>query len=121
MLLQIPIFFALYKALLVSVNMRNAGFLWIHDLAAMDPYFILPILMGATMWVQQYLQSGRTKKTDKNANDISASTGRVMKWLPIIFTIMFAWMPAGLVLYWTVSNIFGIIQTYIIKKQLANK
>lgn len=120
MLLQIPIFFALYKALLVSVNMRNAGFLWIHDLAAMDPYFILPILMGATMWLQQYLQSPHTK-TDKNANDIAASTGRVMKWLPIIFTIMFAWMPAGLVLYWTVSNIFGIIQTYIIKKQLANK
>jgi YidC/Oxa1 family membrane protein insertase len=121
MLLQIPIFFALYKALLVSVNMRNAGFLWIHDLAAMDPYFILPRLMGATMWLQQYLQSGRTKKADKNANDISASTGRVMKWLPVIFTVMFAWMPAGLVLYWTISNVFGIIQTYIIKKQLANK
>ena len=101
MLLQIPIFFALYKALLISVNMRNAGFLWIHDLAAMDPYFILPILMGATMWLQQYLQSGHTK-TDKNATDMTATTGRVMKWLPLIFTVMFAWMPAGLVLYWTV-------------------
>jgi len=120
MLLQIPIFFALYKALLISVNMRNAGFLWISDLAAMDPYFILPILMGVTMWWQQRLQSGQTK-TDKNANDIAASTGRVMKWLPFIFTIMFAWMPAGLVLYWTVSNLFGILQTYIIKKQLAKK
>lgn len=120
MLLQIPIFFALYKALLVSVNMRNAGFLWIHDLAAMDPYFILPILMGLTMWWQQRLQSPQ-KKTDKNANDMAASTGRVMKWLPLIFTVMFAWMPSGLVLYWTVSNVFGIFQTYIIKKQLSNK
>ena len=119
MLIQIPIFFALYKALLVSVNMRNAHFLWIKDLAAMDPYFILPILMGATMWLQQYLQTGRTKNTD--GNDAMAQTGRMMKWLPIIFTIMFAWMPAGLVLYWTVSNIFGIVQTYIIKRRLNTK
>ena len=119
MLIQIPIFFALYKALLVSVNMRNAHFLWISDLAAMDPYFILPILMGATMWLQQYLQTGRNKSTD--GNDAMAQTGRMMKWLPIIFTIMFAWMPAGLVLYWTVSNIFGIVQTYIIKRRLNTK
>lgn len=119
MLIQIPIFFALYKALLVSVNMRNAHFLWISDLAAMDPYFILPVLMGATMWLQQYLQSGKTKTA--NTNDIAASTGRAMKWLPVLFTVMFAWMPAGLVLYWTVSNVFGIVQTYIIKRQLAKK
>lgn len=120
MLIQIPIFFALYKALLVSVQMRNAHFLWIHDLAAMDPYFILPILMGATMWLQQYLQSGRTQKKAP-AGDVAAATGRMMKWLPIIFAIMFAWMPAGLVLYWTVSNLFGIFQTYVIKKQLSKK
>ena len=119
MLIQIPIFFALYKALLVSVNMRGAHFLWISDLAVMDPYFILPVLMGATMWLQQYLQTGKTKTS--NANDVAASTGRAMKWLPILFTIMFAWMPAGLVLYWTVSNVFGIVQTYIIKRQLARK
>ena len=120
MLIQIPIFFALYKALLVSVNMRNAHFLWINDLAAMDPYFILPILMGATMWLQQYMQSTHTKKSD-NPNDVAAATARTMKWLPIIFTIMFAWMPAGLVLYWTVSNVFGIFQMYVIKKQLNKK
>ena len=93
--------------------MRSAHFLWISDLAAMDPYFILPILMGATMWLQQYLQ---TPKTSKNINDVAASTQRVMKWLPVLFTVMFAWMPAGLVLYWTVSNLFGILQMYIIKK-----
>ena len=116
MLIQIPIFFALYKALLVSVQMRSANFLWINDLAVMDPYFILPILMGATMWLQQYLQSAQsTKSTDKN--DIAAQTQRMMRWMPILFTVMFAWMPAGLVLYWTMSNIFGIIQMYIIKRQ----
>ncbi len=115
MLIQIPIFFALYKALLISVPMRSAHFLWISDLAVMDPYFILPILMGATMWLQQYLQS---PKQTSNANDITASTQRVMKWMPVLFTVMFAWMPAGLVLYWTVSNLFGILQMYIIKKTI---
>ena len=113
MLIQIPIFFALYKALLISVQMRNAHFLWISDLAVMDPYFILPILMGASMWLQQRLQSGATKSADKN--DVAAQTQRAMRWMPIIFTVMFAWMPAGLVLYWTVSNLFGILQMYIIK------
>ena len=115
MLIQIPIFFALYKALLISVPMRSAHFLWISDLSAMDPYFILPILMGATMWLQQYLQS---PKQNSNTNDVMASTQRAMKWMPIIFTAMFAWMPAGLVLYWTVSNLFGILQMYIIKKTI---
>lgn len=115
MLIQIPIFFALYKALLISVPMRSAHFLWISDLSAMDPYFILPILMGATMWLQQYLQ---TTKQSSNTNDVMASTQRAMKWMPVIFTVMFAWMPAGLVLYWTVSNLFGILQMYIIKKTI---
>ncbi len=114
MLIQIPIFFALYKALLVSVQMRNAHFLWISDLSAMDPYFILPILMGLTMWLQQYLQSANKKAS---ANDIVAQTQKMMNWMPLLFTIMFAWMPAGLVLYWTISNVFGIIQMQLIKKQ----
>lgn len=113
MLLQIPIFFALYKALLISVPMRGAHFLWIHDLAAMDPYFILPILMGATMWLQSYLQ---TPKNAATGNDAVAQTQRMMKWLPVLFTILFAWMPAGLVLYWTVSNLFGIGQMWLIKR-----
>ena len=113
MLIQIPIFFALYKALLISVQMRNAHFLWISDLATMDPYFILPILMGATMWLQQYLQSSNKDSTDTNS--IAAQTAKTMKWMPILFTIMFAWMPAGLVLYWTVSNIFGIGQMMWLK------
>ena len=115
MLLQIPIFFALYKALLISVPMRGAHFLWIRDLAAMDPYFILPVLMGATMWLQSYLQT--PKNNAAAANDAIAQTQRFMKWMPVLFTILFAWMPAGLVLYWTVSNIFGIGQMYIIKRR----
>ncbi len=115
MLIQIPIFFALYKALLISVQMRNAHFLWISDLATMDPYFILPILMGATMWLQQSLQS--TKTDSSNKNDIAAQTAKTMKWMPILFTIMFAWMPAGLVLYWTVSNVFGIGQMLWLKRK----
>lgn len=116
MLIQIPIFFALYKALLVSVQMRNAHFLWISDLSAMDPYFILPILMGLTMYLQQRLQSPSASSQKSGAsNDAVAQTQKMMRWMPILFTIMFAWMPAGLVLYWTVSNIFGIIQMQIIK------
>jgi YidC/Oxa1 family membrane protein insertase len=70
--------------------------------------------MGITMLVQQYLQSA---KTNSNGNDVAAQTQRMMRWMPILFTVMFAWMPAGLVLYWTVSNIFGIIQMQIIKRQ----
>lgn len=116
MLLQIPIFFGLYKALLISVPMRGAGFLWISDLAVMDPYFILPILMGATMWWQQSLQTANQSKGA--ANDPMAQTQKMMKWMPIIFTFMFAWMPAGLVLYWTVSNVFGIAQMYIVRRSM---
>ena len=115
MLIQIPIFFALYKALLISVPMRNAHFLWISDLSAMDPYFILPIMMGATMWLQQRLQTSNINSS--KSNDAAAQTKKMMSWLPILFTIMFAWMPAGLVLYWTVSNLFGILQMQIIKNQ----
>ncbi len=114
MLIQIPIFFALYKALLISVQMRSAHFLWISDLAVMDPYFILPILMGATMWWQQHLQTAAT--SGARSNDVAAQTQKMMRWMPLLFTIMFAWMPAGLVLYWTVSNVFGIVQMYIIKR-----
>lgn len=117
MLIQIPIFFALYKALLISVQMRSAHFLWISDLAAMDPYFIMPALMGVTMWLQQYLQ-GASKKSG-TASDAIAQTQRMMRWIPLLFTIMFAWMPAGLVLYWTVSNMFGIVQMYIIRRRMS--
>ena len=115
LLIQIPIFFALYKALLISVQMRHAHFLWISDLAAMDPYFILPILMGATMWWQQKVQS--TATPNASSDDPIAQTQRAMKWMPVLFTVLFAWMPAGLVLYWATSNLCGIFQMYVIKKR----
>ncbi|MDR1206821.1 MAG: membrane protein insertase YidC [Rickettsiales bacterium] len=112
MILQIPIFFALYKALLISAPMRHAGFLWISDLSVMDPFFILPIIMGATMWWQQRIQSASV-----SASDPMAQTQKFMKWMPILFTALFAFMPSGLVLYWTVSNLFGIGQMWWIKKK----
>lgn len=117
MILQIPIFFALYKALLISVPMRSAGFLWVADLAARDPLFILPIVMGATMWFQQKLQTSynASAATDEKSQQMQ----KMMKYLPIIFTAMFAFMPAGLVLYWTVSNMFGIGQMLWIKRGTA--
>lgn len=115
MLLQIPIFFALYKALLISVPMRNAAFLWISDLSVMDPYFILPILMGITMWYQGRQQNSATR--DMVTNDAMATTNRIMRWMPVFFTLMFAWMPAGLVLYWTISNVFGIAQMWLLKRK----
>jgi len=114
MLLQIPIFFALYKALLIAVPLRQAQFLWISDLAVMDPYFILPVLMGVSMWWQQHLQMKSTAPADPN--NPMAQTQKFMKWMPVLFTALFAWMPAGLVLYWTVSNIFGIGQMWWIKR-----
>ncbi|MDR1696902.1 MAG: membrane protein insertase YidC [Rickettsiales bacterium] len=108
MLLQIPIFFAIYKALLISVPMRDAGFLWISDLATMDPYFILPLIMGATMWWQQKLQESGTRNQEP--------VQKIMKWMPWIFVVMFAFFPAGLVLYWATSNLFGIGQMWWIKR-----
>ncbi|GHT00364.1 membrane protein insertase YidC [Bacteroidia bacterium] len=130
MLLQIPIFFALYKALLISAQMRHTGFLWIHDLAVADPTSIfnlfgllpwaapsmlqigiLPILMGLTMWYQQKLSSSAMQ-----TNNAVPGMATVMKWMPVLFVVMLYWMPAGLVLYWTISNIFGIVQMRIIKK-----
>lgn len=115
MLLQIPIFFALYKALLISVPMRHAEFLWIMDLSSMDKFFILPIFMGITIWWQQKIQSNQS---NSSLSDIAKSTQKITKWMPVIFTIMFSMMPAGLVLYWIVSNLCGIAQIYLIKRKM---
>ena len=128
---QIPIFFALYKVLVISIEMRDAPFFgWIVDLSSKDPSSIfnlfgllnfnvpaplqigvLPIIMGFTMWCQQRLQP---------TTGIDPMQQKIIKWMPVIFTIMFASMPAGLVLYWSCSNIFTIIQQTIILK-IVNK
>ncbi len=108
-LAQMPIFIALYWVLLESVELRQAPFmLWIHDLSVMDPYFVLPILMGATMFIQQLL----------NPTPPDPMQAKIMKMLPIVFTIFFLWFPAGLVLYWLVNNVLSIAQQYVINKQI---
>lgn len=108
-LAQMPIFIALYWVLLESVELRQAPFmLWIHDLSVMDPYFVLPVLMGATMFIQQLL----------NPTPPDPMQAKIMKMLPIVFTIFFLWFPAGLVLYWLVNNVLSIAQQYVINKQI---
>jgi YidC/Oxa1 family membrane protein insertase len=108
-LVQIPVFIALYWVLLESVEIRQAPFiLWIDDLSAMDPYYILPLLMGGSMLIQQKL----------NPAPLDPIQQKVMMILPIIFTVFFAFFPAGLVLYWVVNNIISIAQQYYITRQL---
>ena len=101
MLLQIPVFFALYKALLISVELRHAPFIWwIQDLSAKDPYYITPIIMGLTMFIQQ-------KMTPSTGDPKMA---KMMLIMPIIFTFMFLNFPSGLVIYWLVNNVLSIGQ-----------
>jgi len=112
-LIQIPVFIALYWVLLESVEMRQAPFaLWINDLSSKDPYFVLPILMGISMFVQQWLSP--SPATDPLQR-------KMMMALPAIFTVFFLFFPAGLVLYWFVNNVLSIAQqwriTHIIEKQ----
>jgi YidC/Oxa1 family membrane protein insertase len=107
-LVQMPIFIALYWVLAESVELRHAEFLYLSDLSAKDPYFILPILMGASMFIQQML----------NPTPPDPMQAKVMKMLPILFTFFFLWFPAGLTLYWVVNNILSIAQQYVINKQI---
>lgn len=106
-LIQMPVFIALYWVLLESVELRHAPFmLWIQDMAVMDPYFVLPILMGATMFIQQTL----------NPTPPDPMQAKVMKMLPFMFTFFFLWFPAGLVLYWVVNNVLSIAQQWVITR-----
>ena len=110
-LMQMPVFIALYWVLMESVELRHAPFfLWITDLSVKDPWFILPLLMGLTMYIQQKL----------NPTPPDPMQAKVMQMMPFFFTILFAFFPAGLVLYWVVNNTLSIIQQYIITKQIEN-
>src|SRR5207249_8013675 len=119
MVAQIPIFYGLYLALSLSVELQNAKFiclgrvfgvdLWICDLAAQDPTYILPILMGVTMFIQQ-------KMTPPTADPRQA---KMMLVMPFIFTFMFLNLPSGLVLYWTVSNALQILQQHLMNRSPA--
>ncbi len=108
-LVQIPVFIALYWVLLESVEMRQAPFaLWIQNLSSPDPYYILPLIMGVTMIIQQKL----------NPAPMDPMQAKVMMILPIVFTVFFAFFPSGLVLYWVVNNTLSIAQQYVITRRV---
>ena len=111
-LIQIPVFIALYWVLLESVELRQADFiLWLNDLSVKDPYFVLPVIMGVTMYIQQKL----------NPAPMDPLQEKVFKLLPLIFTVFFAFFPSGLVLYWVTNNILSIAQQWLIMKNLEKE
>ncbi|KHA59887.1 membrane protein insertase [Vibrio variabilis] len=113
LILQMPIFIALYWALMESVELRHSPFFgWIHDLSAQDPYYILPLLMGASMFLIQKMSP--TTVTDPMQQ-------KIMTFMPVMFTFFFLFFPSGLVLYWLVSNIVTLIQQTLIYKALEKK
>jgi len=103
MVLQIPVFVAFYNILYSTIELRHAPFFWwIHDLSAKDPYYVLPLIMGATMFIQQKIQPSA----------MDPKQARMMLLMPVIFTFMFLQFPSGLVLYWLVNNLLTILQQY---------
>jgi YidC/Oxa1 family membrane protein insertase len=108
-LVQMPVFIGLYWMLMESVELRQAPFiLWIKDLSVMDPYFVLPLMMGASMYYMQKL----------NPPPPDPMQAKIMQWMPVMFTFFFLWFPAGLVLYWVVNNLLSMAQQYVITRQI---
>ncbi len=108
-LVQMPVFMALYWVLMESVELRHAPFIgYIKDLSVMDPYFILPLIMGVSMFVQQRF----------NPPPPDPMQAKIMQWMPVMFTFFFLFFPAGLVLYWVVNNTLSIAQQYLITKRI---
>jgi YidC/Oxa1 family membrane protein insertase len=108
MLLPMPIFLALYWVLFESVELRQAPFvMWIHDLTAMDPYFVLPLAMGVSMYLQQLMSPAMGDPMQQ----------KVMRLMPIMFTVLFLFFPSGLVLYWLVNNLLSIAQQWFVMRQ----
>jgi len=113
MLLQMPVFLGIYWVLNESVELRQASFiLWYNDLSKMDPYFLLPILMGAGMFIQQQLTPMQTA---------DPAQAKMMKFMPVIFSVFFLWFPAGLVLYYTANTVIRILQQWIISRSTEKK
>jgi YidC/Oxa1 family membrane protein insertase len=109
MLVQIPVFISLYWVLLESVELRQAPFiLWLDDLSSKDPFYVLPVIMGISMWVQQRL----------NPAPMDPVQQKVLMALPFVFTAFFAFFPSGLVLYWVVNNILSIAQQWYITRKI---
>ncbi len=108
-IIQMPVFISLYWVLMESVELRHAPFmLWITDLSVKDPYFIFPLIMGLTMFIQQKL----------NPTPPDPMQAKIMQWMPVAFTFMFLWFPAGLVVYWVTNNTLSIIQQYLITRKI---
>ncbi len=108
-IIQMPVFIALYWVLMESVELRQAPFaLWINDLSVMDPYFVLPLMMGASMFYMQKL----------NPPPPDPMQAKIMQWLPVMFTFFFLWFPAGLVLYWVCNNLLSMTQQYFITRRI---
>lgn len=113
LLIQMPIFLALYWVFLESVELRHATFgLWLQDLSSKDPYYILPVLMGVSMFIMQKMQPMTIQDPMQQ---------KIMQYMPVMFTVFFFWFPSGLVLYWLVSNVISIIQMKIIFAGLEKK
>ena len=111
-MVQIPVFISLYWVLIETVELRQAPFiLWIHDLSVKDPYFVLPVIMGITMFLQQRL----------NPAPVDPLQAKIMRMFPIVFTVFFLFFPAGLVLYWVTNNTLSIIQQWFITKKIVGK
>ena len=115
-LIQLPVFFGLYQALLTSIELRHAPFimylpftdkLWLADLSAKDPYYITPVIMGLTMFLQQRMSPPATDPTQQ----------KIMMFLPLIFTVLFLGFPSGLVIYWLVNNILSIFQQWLMMRK----
>lgn len=109
-LVQMPVFLALYWVLMESVELRHTAFLWVGDLSVKDPYFILPLLMGLTMFIQMKL----------NPTPPDPTQAKIMQIMPVAFTFLFMWFPAGLVLYWVTNNTLSIAQQYVITKNIED-
>jgi YidC/Oxa1 family membrane protein insertase len=141
MLLQAPIFFCLYKVFFISIDMRHAPlFGWIHDLSAPDPVYIFnlfglinwdppsmlkigvwPLIMGLTMFLQQKISSGASKKLKTEKTSEMKMQENMMLIMPVLFTYICASFPVGVVIYWTISNIFSIIQQYYVNNHIQKK
>ena len=107
--IQMPVFISLYWVLSESVELRHSPWMfWINDLSAMDPYFVLPLIMGVSMWFQQRL----------NPAPPDPMQAKIMKWLPVMFTFFFLFFPSGLVLYWVVNNLLSISQQWVITRNI---
>ncbi|HEY7885383.1 MAG TPA: membrane protein insertase YidC, partial [Cellvibrionaceae bacterium] len=108
MLIQMPVFLALYWVLMESVELRHTPFLWMADLSVKDPLFILPLLMGFTMWLTMRL----------SPTPPDPMQAKIMQLMPVVFTFMFLWFPAGLVLYWVTNNTLSFLQQLFVTRQI---